>query len=151
MLSDRWLFGWGAGCFRYGFPIYAQHYPAIYTDPDGSRKYWEHAHDDLLEIPIELGAAGLLPIAIASCIGLVSLFRRRFWQNPLSFCIVAGCTLTVAHAWLDFVFQCPAVLLTWAVLLLAGARWAEIDISAARRVVNPQTANIRAQGSASPS
>ena len=26
MLLDRWILGWGAGCFRYGFPLYAQHY-----------------------------------------------------------------------------------------------------------------------------
>jgi O-antigen ligase len=150
MLRDHWFFGWGAGCFRYGFPIYAQHYPAIYEFPDGLRKYWEHAHDDLLEIPIDLGAAGLLPIAVAFGMGTPFLWRRRFWRNPLSFCLILGCALTVAHAWLDFVFQCPAVLLTWSVLVVGATRWLELDSFAARRRINPQTASTRVRGPASP-
>jgi O-antigen ligase len=150
MLGDRWLFGWGAGCFRYFFPIYAQHYPPIYEYANGLRKYWEHAHDDLLEIPIELGVAGLLPLFAALGIGIVGLWRRRFWRNPVSYCLIAACLLTAVHAWLDFVFQCPAVLLTWAVLLVSASRWSEIDTLAARRRINQQTGSIRAQGGASP-
>jgi len=150
MLRDRWFFGWGAGCFRYGFPLYAQHYPTVYEYGNGLRKYWEHAHDDLLEIPIELGAAGLLPIAATLASGLPGLRRRRFWRNPVSFCIILACALTVAHGWLDFVFQCPAVLLTWSVLLVAAARWAELDPSAARHRLNRQRGNTPEPSASSP-
>ncbi len=149
MLSDHWLFGCGSGSFRYLFPLYSQHYPSIYQFGDSLRKYWEHAHDDLLEIPIELGLAGLLAPFLAVASGVPGLLRRRFWRNPVSFCLIAGCVLTVVHAWLDFVFQCPAVLLTWSVLLVCATRWTELDTLVAKRRINPQTVSILAPGGAS--
>jgi hypothetical protein len=150
MLADSWKFGWGLGCFRYGFPLYSQHHPEIYRYPSGWHKYWEHAHDDLLEIPIELGLVGLLPAAVALAIGAVRTLRGRFWRNPVSFCLFVACLLTVAHGWVDFVFQCPAVLLTWAFLLVAAARWSELDHSPVRRRLTPQRASTREPGAAAP-
>src|SRR6185312_14361785 len=66
------LRGTGAGSFRYLFPLFAQRYPAIFQ---GGAWYWEHAHCDLLEVPIELGLAGLaillfilfLPLRVILC------------------------------------------------------------------------------------
>jgi O-antigen ligase len=121
MLADRWLFGWGAGCFRYGFPIYAQKYPVL-CYRDSRRLFWEHAHNDLLEYPVELGAVGTMPIAALLGCAAVALVRRRFWQNAVTTLLVVGCFLTLLHAGMDFVFQNPAVLLTWSVLLLAAIR-----------------------------
>jgi hypothetical protein len=146
MFADRGAFGWGAGCFRYGFPLYAQHFPEIYQYPSGLRKYWEHAHDDLLEIPAELGWVGLIPLGVILLTGTGALWRVRFWTNPLSYCLVAACVLTLVHGWVDFVFQCPAVLLTWSVLLAGAARWAELDTPPDRAKLNPQRASIPEQG-----
>jgi hypothetical protein len=150
MLADHWVFGWGGGCFRYGFPLYSQHYPSIYQFPSGLRKYWEHAHDDLLEIPIEFGAAGVLPIALALAYGVPALLRRRFWANPVCPPLLVGCVLTLAHAWLDFVFQSPAVLFTWTVLLVGASRWSELDQPSTRRRLNQRMVSIRARDAASP-
>jgi O-Antigen ligase len=136
MLCDRWLLGWGAGCFRYNFEDYAAKYPEIYY-AGNRRMYWEHAHDDLLEFPVELGAAGMLPLAGILGYGGWQLGRRRFWRNAVSFCIVLGCALVLLHAWVDFVFQNPAVLLTWGVLLVGAVRWAELDQSGGRRSAEP--------------
>ena len=134
MLRDRWLLGWGAGCFRYNFPDYARKYPEIHYFTNGKAEmYWEHAHDDLLEFPIELGAAGLLPLGVVLGCGAWQLGRRRFWRNAVSSCIVLGGALVLMHAWVDFVFQNPAVLLTWGVLLVGAARWAELDQPGGRR------------------
>ncbi len=128
MLRDRWLFGWGAGCFRYNFQDYVAKYPEIYYTGSGKgREYWEHAHDDLLEFPVELGVAGLLPLAGMLGYGAWLLGHRRFWRNAVSCCSVLGCALVLLHAWVDFVFQNPAVLLTWSVLLVGAVRWAELD------------------------
>jgi hypothetical protein len=126
MLCDRWLLGWGAGCFRYNFQDYVAKYPEIYY-AGNYRQYWEHAHDDLLEFPVELGAVGLLPLAGILGYAVGQLGRRRFWRNAVSFCTVLGCALVLLHAWVDFVFQNPAVLLTWSVLLTGAVRWAELD------------------------
>jgi len=137
MLRDRWQLGWGAGSFRYGFPIYAQRYPEIYDSALGRRMYWEHAHDDLLEFPIELGLAGLIPVAAMLGYFAWQLVLQRFWRNGFSLCAVLGCVLVLVHAGLDFVFQNPAVLFTWAVMLAGAARWAELDQPLGRRAVVP--------------
>ena len=134
MLADRWLLGWGAGSFRYCFPLYAQRYPEIYSLPSGWRKYWEHAHDDLIEFPIELGLAGMLPVL--GMLGFVGwrLWRARFWRNAIALSAVLGCALIFAHASVDFVFQNPAVLFTWSFLLLGALRWSELDPPLGRRL-----------------
>lgn len=133
MFLDRWVFGWGAGCFRYGFPLYSQHYPEIYFSPTGGRQYWEHAHDDLLEIPLEMGVVGMIPIVASLGFAASQLLRSKFWRNPVSLCTTAGCLLTLGHGWVDFVFQNPAVLATWAVLLVGAIRWAELESAFERR------------------
>lgn len=150
MLNDRWVLGWGAGCFRYGFPLYAQHYPEIYLSGRDGRKYWEHVHDDLLEFPIDLGAVGMIPIAAALGFAAWRLIRVRFWRNHVSLCAVAGCLLTLVHAWVDFVFQNPAVMLTWAVLLVGAIRWAELESAVEQRRVIPLRMFIRPQSAALP-
>ena len=133
MIADHWLFGWGAGTFRYAFPKYSKKYPDLNYTASGDRRYWEHAHDDLLEFPAELGVVGLLPLAFGLGYLAWGLVRVRFWRNPLSLVLVIGCGLTLVHAWVDFVFQNPAVLLTWCILLIGALRWAELDQAAVHR------------------
>lgn len=134
MAQDRWLLGWGAGSFRYGFPIYQMRYPDIYfTWNMQNRLRWEHAHNDIVQFPLEFGALGMVPFLVILGYLAWLLLRVRFWRNPVSLLLVFGCTLVLVHAWADFVFQNPAVHLTWAVLLVAAARWAELDQPIARR------------------
>ena len=138
MFRDHWLVGWGAGCFRYGFSKYTKAYPAIHYFPHGPRRYWEHAHNDLLEFPVELGVVGLLPLAVILGCAIGELYRRRFWRNTLSLSLVLGCALLVVHAWVDFVFQNPAILLTSGVLFAGALRWTELDQPGGRRKAVPQ-------------
>ena len=133
MLGDKWVLGWGAGAFRYGFPIYAQKYPDIYYSGRGIIRYWEHAHDDLIEFPLELGLVGTMPIAVTLVYFTLQLLRRKFWHNDLSLFLALGCALAVLHGCVDFVFQNPAVLLTWGVLLVGALRWVELDQPMVRR------------------
>lgn len=134
MFHDYWLTGWGAGCFRYGFPKYTERYPEIHYLEGGGRRTWEHAHNDLIEFPVELGVVGLLPlIGIFGC-GAWQFCRRRFWGNVVSLSLMLGCGLVLLHSWVDFVFQNPAILLTWSVLLAGALRWAELDQPRRRQV-----------------
>jgi len=135
MLRDHWLYGWGAGCFRHGFPLYAQKYPLIYYSERGTLRYWEHVHDDLLEFPIELGVVGLIPLVAAFGFYIWQIVRLKFWRNGVSFSLVVGCALVACNACLDFVFQNPAVLLTWCVLFVAAVRWIELDQPGSGRLV----------------
>ena len=125
MLHDYWLKGSGAGSFRYLFPAYANKYPEL---TQGGKLFWEHAHSDWLEIPIELGLVGsLLLLAGIGSVGL-QLIRYNFWDNPLASLLLLGCAMTLVHGWIDFVFQCPAILLTWAALPVCLARWMELEV-----------------------
>lgn len=124
MLSANWLTGTGAGSFRFYFPEYVKKYPHIY---EGGKSFWEHAHCDWLEIPIELGLVGmLLLLGCGASLGL-SLIRNFAWQNPLAVLLLLGCTMTLAHAWVDFPFQNPAILITWTTLPVLLAHWLELE------------------------
>jgi hypothetical protein len=41
--------------------------------------------------------------------------------------VALGCLLVLGHGAADFVFQNPAVLATWSVMLVIAARWPELD------------------------
>ena len=127
MFADHWMFGWGAGSFRYGFTKYVKFYPAIYYSDNGGRRTWEHAHSDPLEFLCEFGVLGLLPLVYILIQVAWKIARSRVWRNPLTIPIVCAVALVIFHSWFDFVFQCPAVLLTWGVMLVGAIRWAKLD------------------------
>lgn len=126
MLREQGVRGVGAGSFRFIFPIYQHRDPALVSH-DGRRMFWEHAHNDVLQIPIELGAAGTLLIVLSIGYWFVRLIRSYFWANPLSACIVFGALLLVVYSWWDFPFQNPAILATWCVLWPVAATWAKLE------------------------
>jgi len=131
MLRDNWLTGRGAGSYVFLFTSYQQHYPDLWA-PGGTRLLWEHAHNDLVEFPIEFGLLGLLPLLGALLYFTVRLLRSYVWYNPLSTCVVFGLMLTIGHARYDFVFQNPAILLTFCLMLVAATQFNEFEESVGR-------------------
>jgi hypothetical protein len=123
MLSEKWHQGAGAGSFRHLFPIY-QH---RHTDLTATPMFWEHAHNDILQFPIELGAVGVALIAIGFAYWIFRLTRSYFWENPLSGSVIFGAVLVLAYSWWDFPFQCPAILITWCALWAAATMWTEFE------------------------
>jgi hypothetical protein len=123
MLKEHWLRGVGAGGFRYLFPEYVKHYPEIY---DGGNLYWEHAHCDWLELPIELGLAGDLLILGGAGWWIMWFVRRRALWNAMAMPLIFGCFQTLIHAGFDFPFQCPAILVTWCMIITIAGRWVEL-------------------------
>lgn len=121
--ENRW-FGVGAGGFRYVFPRYQQRYPAIFIE-NNTRQFWDHAHNDFLEFPAELGLCGIAMIVFGFGYWLFRLVRTYFWENPLSLFVAVGALMVTIHASTDFLFQNPAVLLTWCALWPAVALWTE--------------------------
>ncbi len=124
MLSDHWIRGTGAGSFRFLFPIYIQDNPYLY---EGGQAFWEHAHIDWLQIPIELGLAGVALIATAFGWCLWRWVKGRGWRHPVAVMLLLGCTQTLLHAVIDFPLQCPAILITWWALLVIALRWQDLD------------------------
>lgn len=133
MYGDHGTRGVGAGGFRYLFPEYIKHKPLIYQR---GQYFWEHAHNDWLEIPIELGLTGTLLLGFSvAWIGWFWL-RLRGWRHPLGVMIALGAGQTLLHALLDFPFQNPAILVTWWALLVISLRWLELE--APRRREEPR-------------
>ena len=127
MLKDNWKGGIGAGSFRFLFPIYQHRDPRLVSHPGGSPMFWEHAHNDVVQIPIELGLTGMILVVTMAGYLVFALIRSFFWENPLSGCTVLGAGLIVVYAWWDFPFQCPAILLTWCVLGVAVTLWTRFE------------------------
>jgi O-antigen ligase len=128
MLGDHWQLGTGSGSFRFLFPIYQQRYPEIFSN-DGRRMFWEHAHNDLVEVPIELGVPGMLILLAGAAYVGVGLIRSFFWENALSTSVVLGLLLLLAYSWWDFPFQNPAILLTWCTCWVAVLMWTQMEES----------------------
>lgn len=124
MLGDQGSRGIGAGGFRYLYPEYIKQFPDIYS---GGRLFWEHAHSDWREIPIELGATGTLLLLLGVGYWLRTFYRGRALWHSLAIPVLIGCSQTLAHAWFDFPFQNPAILCTWLALIATSARWLELD------------------------
>ena len=132
MLRDNWTSGVGAGAFRHLFPIYQHRHPDLIAHPAGGKIFWEHAHNDIVQIPIELGAAGMLIIFAGFAFYLLRLVRSYFWENPLSASTVIGAVLLMVYAWFDFPFQNPAILITWVALWPIATMWAQFEEAGSR-------------------
>jgi len=129
MLADHWVRGTGAGSFRYVFTPYIRDSKSLF---DGGHNYWEHAHIDWLEIPIEEGIVGTLLMVAAFGWCVWRWLRGGGWWHPVGLMLMLGALQTLAHAGIDFPFQCPAILITWWALLVVALRWIELDGSAQR-------------------
>jgi hypothetical protein len=126
MLRDLGVKGSGAGSFRFLFPTYQARHPALLS-VDGRRMYWEHAHNDLVEFPIELGLPGVAAIVLSGIYWMLLLVRSRFWTGPMSVCGILGALLLAAYAWWDFPLQCPAILVTWCALWPVVTLWTKFE------------------------
>lgn len=127
MLKDYYAKGAGSGSFQFLFPRYQARHPELDRSTRAGKQMWEHAHNDILELPIELGAAGILLLLLGGSY-LGALFVRSYgWENPLTGCIVLGGVALIVYSWWDFPFQNPAILTTWCVSLVAAAMWTALE------------------------
>lgn len=154
LFRDHWAKGWGAGCFRYVFPKYTEKYPAIHYLANGNERVWEHAHNDILETLDEIGVLGILPIVFILGWVARALWRKGRAMNAIPIVLTTMCLLTLIHSWVDFVFQNPAILLTWSVLLIGILRWADLERAGATQkstaFLSRETGYTRARGVSSP-
>ena len=123
MLKDYPLTGSGGGTFYAAFPKYR---------PGPISAYFDHAHNDYVQITTDTGAIGLgllgLIVLSTFVVALRTLYERR---DPLCRGIAFGATMGIIaimiHSWVDFNLQIPANALTFVVLLALG--WAAYSVN----------------------
>lgn len=130
--AKPWM-GWGAGSFRHVFPIFQQHHPLIYKRGRFTM-YWDHAHNDHVQLLAEKGIFG------AACAALALLWlgwrflRDRIWRNPGHLLFALGLGVPLAHAWVDFPLSNASILTCFVVLATVLARWVQINAIRDRRL-----------------
>ena len=138
MAQARLAQGWGAGSFRYIFPMYQRNYPKIYysryhPQKGGSgRSMFRYAHNDIVQFVAEYGLVGTSLIfgGIAMLV-LQSLYHSR-GQTFAVLILLAGTSQAFGHAFLDFIFNSPAYWMAFIGLLVAAAKLLQLE--ATRRV-----------------
>ncbi len=129
MLSKRWMLGWGAGSFRYGFKIFQDHeneFDKVATPREQRIQLtynWQHAHNDYLEFIIELGIIGTILLFSIPGYFFWIILRSNTWKEPFVLILLGGLGSTMLHALVDFPFRNPAVLLTWFTILVITANY----------------------------
>ena len=114
--QDYFILGSGGGTYQYVFPKYKQ---------AELKYYYDHAHNDILEIASETGLIGIsLLIIVVSLSFFTSVRAMALRHDPLmigiAFTSIMGILALSIHSFVDFNFQIPANAATFVVLLALG-------------------------------
>ena len=117
IIEDSPLTGTGVGTYRWIFPIYKDERFGAY--------FYEHAHNDFLEVLSEQGIVGFSLLAVGIMLALVRIVRAFVHRrDPLMrgalFATIAGCFSLMVHGLVDFNLQIPANASYFFVLLGVG-------------------------------
>ncbi len=144
MAQDRLAIGWGAGSFRYIFPMYQREYPEIFyaryhkkKDQWIGRRAYRYAHNDIAQFVAEYGliGSGLIALAILSMIfplifqlnPLVSAYQGGDGSTYSTLFLFAGMACACLHATLDFIFNSPAYWIAFLALITATAKLLRLE------------------------
>lgn len=112
-LADFPLTGSGGGSFYGVFPNY---------QADHLQGFHQHAHNDYLEVAVELGVPAALTLAAVVCLAFWNAFQvQRRRRDPMyrgaGFAVTMAVLWAAIHSATDFSLQMPANALTFAVML----------------------------------
>ena len=123
MAQDELWLGWGAGSWRYIFPMYQKSYPEIYyvryhriRGWEG-RKFFRYAHNDVVQFLFEFGIVGYGILILAFGYWVWSLLVRASGNALSALMLLVGFGVMVGHAFVDFIFQSPSYWLAFNGLL----------------------------------
>ena len=141
MAQPRLWQGWGAGSFRYIFPMYQRNYPEIFYVRYDKKKGWvgrrtyHYAHNDILQFIAEYGlvGSGLIALTIGSM--LITLILN-IQQAPFAILFLfAGYAASTCHACFDFIFNSPAYWMAFVGLLCLSCKLTQLERLRARGLV----------------
>ena len=130
MTQDRLALGWGAGSFRYIFPMYQRNYSEIYYYYYHKKKGWtgrriyHYAHNDIVQFIAEYGAIGSGLILLMLLWILFSAFRIFSFS---AFFLLVGFATSMSHALLDFIFNSPAYWMAFLGLLAVSSKLLQLE------------------------
>ncbi len=114
MAQSRITYGWGAGSFRYIFPIYQKEYDSIWYHSFDSKKGWLgrksylYAHNDWLQFLAEYGIVGCLFLGgMLMCLAFATI-KLFFFIKSVGCLMFCGIFLIFIHNFVDFIFSSPA-------------------------------------------
>lgn len=118
LFRQAFWFGHGAGSFRSLFPSA--------RSEDLSNKFYDHAHNDFVQLLVEYGLVGAILAGLCVLLCLRAAFRalrHRSDKTALgcAFCACFGITSLLIHGAADFNFQIPANAALFSFLL--GLAW----------------------------
>jgi len=125
MAQDRLIYGWGAGSFRYIFPIYQKKYDSIwyyyYREDRGwiGRKIYNYAHNDWVQFLAEYGFLGcsLLFLMILNLLVMCGKIIRYDIMSFFFACL--GIIIISIENLADFIFSSPSYWVAfWGTLIL---------------------------------
>lgn len=117
IVADSPLFGTGVGTYRWVFPTY--------KDERFGGNFYEHAHNDYLEVLGEQGIVGFALLTSATLIIVVRILRaytkrRDPFMRSVLFAVIAGCVSLLVHGLVDFNLHIPANAFYFVSLLALG-------------------------------
>lgn len=120
MARDKLWFGWGMGSYPHVFTLYNSQ-----RSVDKLPVFYRDAHSDWLQALAEHGLVGSSLLALCALVPLGRL-RARHLASPLPCYLLAGCTLLLLYAWVEFPFGNLAVNLTWWLCFFCAIHYARL-------------------------
>lgn len=128
MAREELFFGWGAGSWRYIFPMYQKSYPEIFYAYYHKRKGWmgrriySEAHNDIVQFFFELGIIGSGFLLSGFLYWIFSLLFRSGGNFFSALAVLLGMFMAFSHAFVEFIFQSPAYWLAFNGLLCVAVK-----------------------------
>jgi O-antigen ligase len=131
-ISESFPVGTGLGTFE---PVYRQ-----YEDPGAvTSEYINHAHNDYLELALELGAAGLVLMVLF--IGWWAVAATRIWTSTLSTPFGRAATIAsaaiLAHSIVDYPLRTGAVMAIFGAAIALMAQRSQSTSESKRNDLRP--------------
>lgn len=125
MLEDVPVYGYGADSYELVFSLYIDKFPALvrkHRRAGWIRTNWVQAHNDPLQMAVELGIVGASLLALCPLAFLLIILIRILQFREESALWFVTVLFLFAHSFVDLIFQSTVLLALFAFLLLAVER-----------------------------
>ncbi len=137
MYAAKPILGWGPNGFRYAYPEFQSQSDSLWVSGQSAkvRSFFDYAHTDWLQIPIEFGLLGTVPLLLMLGWWGWQVGRFRFTVGSVEAGLLLAAVLALAHATFDFVFYNPPVLTLFGLWLCLAVRRLQLNERRSRRTL----------------